>query len=890
MKLTMTFALALVAGVLLASCGGSSVGDDVGDALQPDLVCTAQCEGKECGMDGCGGICGGCEGDLVCDASGHCVEPCVAKCTGKACGDDGCGSTCGTCPTGQTCSATGQCEGGCVPSCGGKTCGPDGCNGTCGTCGNGQTCSAAGQCEGGCVPSCGGKECGPDGCNGSCGACANGETCSAAGLCGGGCVPNCAGKVCGPDGCNGSCGACGNGQTCTMLGQCDGACLPECTGKECGPDGCNGECGVCAEGEACTAGQCTTGAGGCQGVGYEGCCDGDTIKWCEDDTLNEVPCAEAYEAGQAEGPACGWVAGEGYYWCVADATADPSGAFPRECGACTPDCTGKECGSDGCGGTCGACAAGETCSAGQCTTGGGEWTCDPDYYDDGTFCDCACGDHDPDCDQPGAEVFGCDPGQACTNGVCTNGTGDWTCDPEYFDDGVYCDCECGTFDPDCEGSTGEVYGCDPGQTCDAEGHCAGTGTDDCGDLPWEGCCAGDVLTYCEAGELVTVPCAEVGPGAICGWYAGDDTYEPSYNCGPASVLDVTGDPSGEFPLACAGACTPACDGRVCGPDGCGGSCGTCAEGGCNDAGQCVNNCGDVTYEGCCVGATLVFCLAGEVTEMTCTETDPEAICGWYAGSTDYPAGYYCGPTLDANGNPLLDPEGDPSGEWPLTCEGACVPACDGKECGPDGCGGTCGGCATGETCTAGQCVGACVPACDGKECGPDGCGGSCGACAVGETCTAGTCVSPCSENGFTPEGDAAAYAADAQLLVYAAYQAANPADYLSVELWQRYGGPIEPGSYVITDEGYETCVTCVLIAADCDATGCQKLFLANAGGLTVTALGVVGDSFAGELTDVKLVEVDLDPDTYVSTPVPNGQTWCLDTLTFDAPIDAWPEN
>jgi hypothetical protein len=35
--------------------------------------------------------------------------------------------------------------------------------------------------------------------------------------------------------------------------------------------------------------------------------------------------------------------------------------------ACTPDCTGKVCGDDGCGGTCGAdCASGESCSNGQC--------------------------------------------------------------------------------------------------------------------------------------------------------------------------------------------------------------------------------------------------------------------------------------------------------------------------------------------------------------------------------------------------------------------------------------------------------------------------------------------------------------------------------------------
>lgn len=53
----------------------------------------------------------------------------------------------------------------------------------------------------------------------------------------------------------------------------------------------------------------------------------------------------------------------------------PSGTGPAESPrvpttpTCTPSCTGKQCGSDGCGGTCGACASGQVCSASyQCAT------------------------------------------------------------------------------------------------------------------------------------------------------------------------------------------------------------------------------------------------------------------------------------------------------------------------------------------------------------------------------------------------------------------------------------------------------------------------------------------------------------------------------------------
>jgi hypothetical protein len=34
----------------------------------------------------------------------------------------------------------------------------------------------------------------------------------------------------------------------------------------------------------------------------------------------------------------------------------------------------------------------------------------------------------------------------------------------------------------------------------------------------------------------------------------------------------------------------------------------------------------------------------------------------------------------------------------------------------------------------------CVRACTGRECGPDGCGGTCGTCSGGETCSGGTCA------------------------------------------------------------------------------------------------------------------------------------------------------
>jgi hypothetical protein len=84
---------------------------------------------------------------------------------------------------------------------------------------------------------------------------------------------------------------------------------------------------------------------------------------------------------------------------------------------------------------------------------------------------------------------------------------------------------------------------------------------------------------------------------------------------------------------------------------------------------------------------------------------------------------------------------------------ACVPQCTGKQCGSDGCSGSCGSCALGTTCnSAGTC--ACAPSCFAKSCGPDGCNGSCGTCPPGQGCNAfGSCATLCG-NGVVDSGEA----------------------------------------------------------------------------------------------------------------------------------------
>ncbi len=63
----------------------------------------------------------------------------------------------------------------------------------------------------------------------------------------------------------------------------------------------------------------------------------------------------------------------------------------------------------------------------------------------------------------------------------------------------------------------------------------------------------------------------------------------------------------------------------------------------------------------------------------------------------------------------------------ISNECVCMASCIGKECGDDGCGGSCGECEAGFSCSqGGKCK--CQPNCEGLQCGDNGCGGQCGTC------------------------------------------------------------------------------------------------------------------------------------------------------------------
>lgn len=328
--------------------------------------CAAQCDGRECGDDGCGGSCGGCEGDVACVA-GLCEIGCEPACADRECGDDGCGGPCGECAADEICTAAGACAAP-PPACGDGVCGDDEdcatCAADCGECCGNGVCGADESCVS-CAADCG---CGPvERCEPDRNACV--EIC----------VPQCNGRECGEDGCGGGCGDCAADAECVQ-GACVQVCVPRCNGLECGDDGCGGTCGACVEGEICDAGRCESDLVFCECAPGDVCLDGicrGPAQLCDDE--NPVGLCEA--------------------------------AFACFAGECTN--RGAAC-SDA--NPTGVCQLGEICRDAACVPFDGAALCD-----DGNACTADTFDHANNRCVHRVVAGPCDDGNGCTQDACEAG-------------------------------------------------------------------------------------------------------------------------------------------------------------------------------------------------------------------------------------------------------------------------------------------------------------------------------------------------------------------------------------------------------------------------------------------------------------------------------------
>jgi hypothetical protein len=210
-------------------------------------------------------------------------------------------------------------------------------------------------------------------------------------------------------------------------------------------DGCDCECG--APDPDCAGNGCATpGCSDSMGAACEYC-------WTDKDTPDE----------------CG-----SKWTCTANDSVNAwTSTSTCDCGCGTPDPACRFGDRPGCvGADCDQVPGCEQCNdaAGNRVACGNQWTdnsCSLDYYGDGR-CDCGCGTPDPDCGAAGCSEKGCvaEGCEVCHSGAALIQCETWHCDAAKYDDGVNCDCGCGSMDPDCPSG----HGCkEPGCHREASG-------------------------------------------------------------------------------------------------------------------------------------------------------------------------------------------------------------------------------------------------------------------------------------------------------------------------------------------------------------------------------------------------------------------------------------
>ena len=367
---------------------------------------------------------------------------------------------------------------------------------------------------------------------------------------------------------------------------------------------------------------------------------------------------------------------------LVDGLEGESGSFRLRAECCTPSCTGRTCGDDGCGGSCGACSGGEVCSLGTCNVA----TCSPSET-------LTCGGSLSNVGSSGPGSSSTIPATSC-NGYDYSG-------PEQ----VY------LFESDFEGTlVVRLPQWDASEELDVS-------------LLRDGGAGCDPATCVDSGIEGASTSVSVGDRI----FIVVDGYD-----GNTSKFDLTVD-----------CCLPDCAGRECGDDGCGGSCGTCGESiYCNkDTGQCEDvvctpsaelACGQalsgVSSDG--PGSSNVLFTSG------CVEQDysaPEQVYSFVAPN----AGTYRFnlPPFDADEDldvfVLSDQDGLCKPENCLTFgfSDAVVDLDAGERVYVvvDG--------YQGNVSEFNLSVDCCDSDCGARVCGPDGCGGSCGACPGTKACS-----------------------------------------------------------------------------------------------------------------------------------------------------------
>ncbi len=250
-------------------------------------------------------------------------------------------------------------------------------------------------------------------------------------------------------------------------------------------------------------------------------------------------------------------------------------------------------------------------------------------------------------------------------------------------------------------------------------------------------------------------------------------------------------------------------------------------------------------------------------------------------------------TADATDEPGIDSTGDedivPVPDQTVEPD-VCVPQCEGKACGSDGCDGVCGHCYTMEGALNDDlCLedGTCTPCgCGDQECGVDLCGSPCGTCAGDWICNdQNLCEAPpipCDFKGFHAVEEYAKLKNEATGGFTLHYQgmnkAAAPFDVIVMDLDTAAGGPTGPGIYDVTYDNFHTGGIYLYVLKNWNGQSYEDLYVPTAGTIEITALSPEGGNLEAILHDVVMEQAKYNGDTDAPDFVQHGKIWCVDNV------------
>ena len=145
----------------------------------------------------------------------------------------------------------------------------------------------------------------------------------------------------------------------------------------------------------------------------------------------------------------------------------------------------------------------------------------------------------------------------------------------------------------------------------------------------------------------------------------------------------------------------------------------------------------------------------------------------------------------------------------------------------------------------------------------------------------------CDRDGFTAATQEAGGDGQGFFLYLAKSAEGTPFDMLHIQLYQSapYNGATTPGDYSVNGSNYADCGNCLLAFSGCSDPNqpCEKTYYADMGSLNISEMGQAGGQLRGTI-NATFREVTIDPQTFQSTPVQGGQTWCMNNVAVSATI------